>query len=207
MKKKKIIIAAAVLLAVFLIGGVVAYFTDTDSATNTFTVGNVEIEVLEPGWTALPKTSGDPAIPDDAENMMPGDTVTKDPKIHNKSTTNEAYVFAKIESPCTTGTTALELFDYTNTPGVNNGWELMTNGTCSNGKISRVYSYSANGTMTALAPNGNTPTLFDQLTLNTNVTGDLPNETNVVITGYAIQKDGLTETTPSDVWRAGGWTA
>ena len=27
------------------------------------------------------------------------------------------------------------------------------------------------------------------------------------ITGYAIQKDGLTETTPSDVWTAGGWQA
>lgn len=202
MKKKKIIIAAAVLLAVFLIGGVIAYFTDTDSATNTFTVGKVEIEVVETNWNALPDTDED-GIPDEAENMMPGESVTKDPKIHNKSTTNEAYVFAKIESPCTTGTTALELFDYTNTPGVNSGWELMTNGTCTNGKITRIYSYSTSGTMTALAANGNTPTLFNSLTLNTNVTGDLPSETNVVITGYAIQKDGLTATSPSDVWTAG----
>lgn len=203
MKKNKIILAAIVLAGVFVIGGVVAYFTDTDSKTNTFTVGNVEIEVLEPGWDALPKGEGDANIPDDAENMMPGDKVTKDPKIHNKSTTNAAYVFAKIESPCTTGTTPLELFDYTNTPGVNNGWELMTNGTCSGGKITRIYSYSTSGTMTALAANGNTPTLFDELTLNTNITGDLPESKNVVITGYAIQKDGLTETAPNAVWSAG----
>ena len=208
MKKNKIILAAIVLAGVFVIGGVVAYFTDTDSKTNTFTVGNVEIEVLEPGWDALPKGEGDANIPDDAENMMPGDKVTKDPKIHNKSTTNPAYVFMKVESPCTTGSTPLELFDYTTTPGVNSGWELMTNGTCTSGKITRIYSYSTSGTMTALAANGNTPTLFDTLTLNKNVTGDIPSNTDVKITGYAVQTTGLegNPTTPSTVWSAANFS-
>lgn len=48
MKKK---IAALVLVialaATAVIGGTLAYFTDTDEATNTFTVGNVKIELLE----------------------------------------------------------------------------------------------------------------------------------------------------------------
>ena len=36
MNKKKTIIAAIVLLLVFLVGGAIAYFTDTDSATNRY---------------------------------------------------------------------------------------------------------------------------------------------------------------------------
>ena len=45
MKKKKTILAALVLALVVSIGGVIAYFSDTDSKTNTFTVGKVSIEV------------------------------------------------------------------------------------------------------------------------------------------------------------------
>ena len=48
MKKKLIAISLVVaMLAVAVIGGSLAYFTDTKSATNTFTVGNVKIELLE----------------------------------------------------------------------------------------------------------------------------------------------------------------
>ena len=201
MNKKKTITAAVVLMLVLLVGGLVAYFTDTDEKTNTFTVGNVDIEVLEDAWNQ-------PGGSDKAVNMMPGNSVNKDPKIHNKSTTNPAYVFAKIESPCTIGATPLELFDYTTTPGVNSGWQLMTDGTCTSGKITRIYSYSTSGTMTALPANGNTPTLFDTLTLNKNVTGDIPSNTDVKITGYAVQTTGLegNPTTPSTVWSAANFS-
>ena len=48
MKKKLTAIALVVaLLAVAVIGGTLAYFTDTDSAKNTFAVGNVKIELIE----------------------------------------------------------------------------------------------------------------------------------------------------------------
>ena len=48
MKKKLIAISLVVaMLAVAVIGGSLAYFTDTDEETNTFTVGNVKIELLE----------------------------------------------------------------------------------------------------------------------------------------------------------------
>ena len=35
------------LVAALVVGGTLAYFTDKDNATNTFTVGNVEIDLLE----------------------------------------------------------------------------------------------------------------------------------------------------------------
>lgn len=48
MKKKIVALCLCVALAVVAIGGAtLAYFTDTKTATNTFTVGNVEIQLLE----------------------------------------------------------------------------------------------------------------------------------------------------------------
>lgn len=49
MKKKTILVAAiaVMLVAALVVGGTLAYFTDTKSADNTFTVGNVKIELLE----------------------------------------------------------------------------------------------------------------------------------------------------------------
>ena len=48
MKKKLLAIGLAVaVLAVTIVGMSIAYFTDTDEETNTFTVGNVDIELIE----------------------------------------------------------------------------------------------------------------------------------------------------------------
>lgn len=48
MKKKILVLCLVVALAVTaVVGGTLAYFTDTDDAKNTFTVGNVNIELLE----------------------------------------------------------------------------------------------------------------------------------------------------------------
>lgn len=48
MKKKLVAISLVVaMLAVAVIGGSLAYFTDTDEETNTFTIGNVAIDLCE----------------------------------------------------------------------------------------------------------------------------------------------------------------
>ena len=48
MKKKLIAISLVVaMLAVAIVGGSLAYFTDTDEATNTFTAGGVKIDLIE----------------------------------------------------------------------------------------------------------------------------------------------------------------
>ena len=49
MKKKSILMAAiaVMLVAVLVVGGTLAYFTDTKAATNTFTVGDVKINLIE----------------------------------------------------------------------------------------------------------------------------------------------------------------
>lgn len=48
MKKKVVALCATVALAAVALGGAtLAYFTDTDNETNTFTVGNVKIDLIE----------------------------------------------------------------------------------------------------------------------------------------------------------------
>lgn len=49
MNKKKILVLAVsvALVAILAIGGSLAYFTDTDEETNTFTVGGVQIDLIE----------------------------------------------------------------------------------------------------------------------------------------------------------------
>lgn len=73
MKKKTILVAAiaVMLVAALVVGGTLAYFTDKDNATNTFTVGNVDIELLESslhrenaGYVGTP---GEKLNPDNAE--------------------------------------------------------------------------------------------------------------------------------------------
>lgn len=67
MKKKKItaLCLCVALLAVAVVGASLAYFTDTDNATNTFTVGNVKIDLIESKFHREGNdNSGDTSIPD-----------------------------------------------------------------------------------------------------------------------------------------------
>lgn len=47
MKKKIISIAAIVLSLIFAVVGTIAYFTDRDDAENTFTIGNIKVQLVE----------------------------------------------------------------------------------------------------------------------------------------------------------------
>jgi len=221
MNKKKTILAAVVLLLVFVVGGAIAYFTDTDTKTNTFTIGNVDITLTEPAWTELNSTTdaNDNDIPDAAEDMMPGETVAKDPTINNVSTKNPAYVFMKVEIPCsktvtTTGATSTtlnptELFTYT----TNTEWTELSSAAVActdSGTATHVYYYGTSGSLTPLAKAANastptsTPALFTQVTLLGTLIPDQIPETpankDVIVTGYGIQTEGLESTTPADVW-------
>ena len=87
MSKKKIIsLCLVVCLLATAIGGTLAYFTDTGSAKNTFTVGNVDIEVSETN-----KINGVEVTGNAFENVMPGTEITKKAVVTNNSS-EDAYV-------------------------------------------------------------------------------------------------------------------
>lgn len=86
MKKKITAIALVVcLVAVAVVGGSLAYFTDEEKATNTFTVGNVDITLTEPKWDVEKAT------------LIPGREIAKDPTITVKETSQRAYTFLKVQ--------------------------------------------------------------------------------------------------------------
>ena len=89
MNKKKLVVVLAALVAVLTIaiGGTLAYFTADDEATNTFTVGNVDIDLTEPKW--------DGQGSEDAPEVYPGEAIAKDPTITNNGA-NPCFVRMKI---------------------------------------------------------------------------------------------------------------
>lgn len=93
--KKRIVMIAAILgLAVVGIsGGTMAYFTATETKTNVFTNGDLEIGIKEPEWN--PDEDGD------GQNMYPGYTVYKNPTVKNvtddKNGEEPGYVRMSIE--------------------------------------------------------------------------------------------------------------
>lgn len=79
MRKKYLIGALALVLIVSGIGSSIAYFTSKDSKNNTFTVGDVSIEIDEPNWDPT-----DPVIQADAQ-------IPKDPLVKNTGK-NSAFI-------------------------------------------------------------------------------------------------------------------
>ncbi len=87
-KKLLVVIMAMCLLAAFVIGGTLAWLTDqTSTITNTFTFGNISIDLEEEG----------------AENnaqsfkLVPGGTITKDATVTVNVGSEACYLFVKID--------------------------------------------------------------------------------------------------------------
>ena len=86
--KKRLILGLAVMLvAALVVGMTIAYFYDTDEAVNVFTVGDLDIELEEEEWDD--DHEEDPEI---TEDMVPGDTVVKDPVISSKKGSVDSYM-------------------------------------------------------------------------------------------------------------------
>lgn len=93
MKKKIVALCLCVALAVVAIGGAtLAYFTDTDEAKNTFTVGNVEIKLDE---TNVDNPQGD-RVQENSYKLIPGVSYVKDPTITVLEGSEDCYVRMKV---------------------------------------------------------------------------------------------------------------
>lgn len=99
-KKLTLVVTCIVLVAAMVIGGTLAYFTDTKSAENTFTIGNVMIKLDE----AVVTKNGDEWTASETERTTvgnaygaayPGAVMPKDPTVHNVGE-NAAYIRAKV---------------------------------------------------------------------------------------------------------------
>ena len=91
-RKKKLVLSglAMTMVAGATTGAALAYLTDGETAENTFTIGDVSIEGIEPNYPGNDS--------DDVQDIVPNKEVNKDPQIDNDGV-NDAIVFMTVDSP------------------------------------------------------------------------------------------------------------
>lgn len=106
---------ATALLGISSVAGISAYFSDVDTATNTFVVGKVSLDLKEPDW-------------DPPKDITPNEEFKKNPQVENDGK-NDEFVFVEVIVPYANIKTAkadgtpvaaadTQLFTWT----VNTGW-------------------------------------------------------------------------------------
>lgn len=167
------------ILGIFLITGTSAYLSDYTQTKNEFTVGKVDIQLLEPNWNL-------------SENLKlePNDTVIKDPQVKNIGK-NDSFVYLEVQMPVKTVMVAsadgasqskknVELFSFTPT----SNWSLIDTRTSG---ANRIYTYSYNH---IISKNQTTTALFNSMRFVNVVEGELDTQQiNVPIRAYGIQTE------------------
>ena len=166
MKKRTLIILVA-LVAVFgmAVGGTIAWLTDqTEPITNTFTVGNINIELKETATEF---------------KMVPGVTIAKDPKITVVSGSEACYLFVKVEESANLD----NFIDYT----MATGWTALTG---ADGVYYREVNATASDTTFSVLANDQvtcndtvTKAMMDALT-------EAAAYPTLTFTAYAVQQSG-----------------
>ena len=170
MKKKIISLCLVVALgATAVIGGTLAYFTDDATKTNTFTVGNVEIELTEPNWDKTGEA--------EAKDAYPGEALAKDPTVTNKGA-NPCFVRVSVSDLDQFGDAGMITYrtDYVD-GALGTNWVKGDDG----------YFYYTK----VLAVGETTDALFDQIVIPFALeNGDGETKYDIVVTAYAVQAQG-----------------
>ena len=165
-------------------GGTVAYLTDAETATNTFTVGKVKIDLEEPSYPGNDS--------DEVKNIIPNQEIVKDPQIENTGN-NDALVFIRVEIPQETftdeddGIGEQKKQDLFRLKGVSDQWELLRTETVAgeDGKAKTSYVY---GYKKTLGKDATTDKLFQKVQMKNAVESDLSgNVEDIIVTACAIQ--------------------
>lgn len=176
MKKKIVALCLCIALAVVAIGGAtLAYFTDTTPAVkNTFTVGNVDIDLTE--------TTGS------SYTVIPGVDIDKNPKVTVKADSATSYVFVKVEKNNWNDT----MLSYT----MGDGWEQLMDNSDPAAAVAGVFYRVVEKSDT----NRDFPVIKDnKITVSKQITGStFTGEVSLTFTAYAIQKE--TFNTPYAAW-------
>ena len=202
-KSKALLLSlCAVLLVVASVMGTMAYLTSSDTVTNTFTVGKVEIKLDE---TDVTNPTG-PRVQANSYRLLPGLTYIKDPTVTVKAGSEPSYVKMTV-----TFTKAAELdaifalnggadmtsifngYDSTNWIDKGNTEDTDTN--------TRTYEFWYKETVDARTADVVLDALFDSITVPGTITKDqlaTIEGMTITVNAYAIQADGFTGA--ADAW-------
>lgn len=180
MKRKTLAICLVVALAaIAIIGGTLAYFTDNDTATNEFTVGNVDIDLTEPNWDDHGRV--------EAETVYPGEPLDKDPTVENMGQ-NPCFVRVSVSNLDQFGEQGDIVYLTKWVEGaLGEGWVDGGDGYFYWSKPLVVKGTENDAWNQGLT--SKTTALFDQIKMPTGLTGDEETK-DIVVTAEAVQAQG-----------------
>ena len=193
MKKKILALCLVVVLAVTAVtGATLAYFTDTEDVTNTFTVGNIDIKLDEKDIDGNGRTEDG----NQYDDMYPGVVLEKDPTVTVLKNSEDCYVRLLVEvdeyeqltkafpqAKYGTYYGADNTFLLQNLVDWNTAWEYA-------GFEDGVYEFRYNAIVAEASTDTVLPALFTQVTIPTALTNTELAELEsikIVITANAIQ--------------------
>ena len=185
----KLVVAmlAVTLLIGCAIGGTVAWLTaKTDAVVNTFTYGDINIDLWEHAYDATTNALGNSKVTE-VENykIIPGVDLPKDPTVTVKAGSEACRLFVKVEKAGT-------FVDGKVTYSIADGWTALTGQT---GVYYREVDATTADTDFAVLKD-NKVTVSDTLTKE-DIKSITTNPT-LTFTAYAVQKDGIS--TAADAW-------
>ena len=193
MKKRTLTILIAVALVVVVaIGGTLAWLTDkTDPVTNTFTVGDINIE-LEETWNT--DNDGDNINDSWTAQLVPGMNLTKDPVVTVKAGSEKCYLFVKVDESNwpqfkeDDGSTLKVKYE------IGDGWEKL-----SDGVYYRTVEASDSDQPFGVLKNNK---VYVSQNLTKADLGQITQSPTLAFTAYAVQymKDNNNSFTPSEAW-------
>ena len=197
-KKLAVMLASLSIVLCTVIGGTLAWLvTKTDPVVNTFTYGDINI-VLDETKVDIEGNIVDKnndGIPDrttegNEYKIIPGHTITKDPKITFKANSEDAWLFVKLEK--------VNNFDDFMTYEIASGWTALDN---VDGVYYREVSKAAQDAEFTVIKD-NTVTVKGEVTkemLNALDKDGTSNYPKLIVTAYAVQRDSNIATV-ADAW-------
>lgn len=198
--KALLLTLCAVLLVAATIFGTMAYLTSTDTVTNTFTVGKVNIKLDEaqanPDGTLV---EGAERVKANSYKLLPGHTYSKDPMVTVLSGSEFSYVKMTVTFSKANELDAIFAPDGANLTSIFNGYDAanwIAKGNTKGADNTRTYEFWYKEAVAAPTADVALDALFDSIT----VPGEITNEQlatiermTITVNAYAIQADGFAD--------------
>ena len=203
MKKFKalLVVACALLLVAASVFGTMAYLTSTDTVTNTFTVGKVNIKLDEAkANTDGSLVEGADRVKANSYKLLPGHTYNKDPMVTVLKDSEPSYVKMTVTFSKANELDAIFAPNGANLTSIFNGYDpanwIAKGNTKDAAAETRTYEFWYKDAVSAPTADVALDALFDSIT----VPGEITKEQLATIEGmtitvnaYAIQADGFTD--------------
>lgn len=184
--KVVVLLLAAVLLIGGAVGGTLAWLiADTKTVTNTFAVGDIDIDLTET-VDGQDKSALTTAVSNDNFKMVPGTDLDKDPKVTVKANSEACWLFIQVTAAngvvLSSSSTSNDYITYE----MADGWLAVTD---QNGVYYRKVSASEDNQIFEILKN-NKVHVLDTVTKAMMTTAE-NQKPSLAFTAYAIQSEGL----------------